>query len=189
MQSCQALKEWSVAIDALTQGNTIVLLRKGGIHEQKGTFTVKFSSPLLYPTLEHQRPEYLKPEYAQTVQLVPSGTHPDQITLQAWAEITDQFSVTQADAIAALFPFHIWNEAFIRDRLQWKPQHPINILLLRTYLLPIPVTLQYRPEYGGCRSWIELAQPLSLTKSTPALTDSDYRSIRQQICHTLQQPC
>ena len=36
-----ALKEWAVAVEALEQGKTIMLLRKGGISEQGGRFQVK----------------------------------------------------------------------------------------------------------------------------------------------------
>ena len=36
---CQyALKEWSVTIDSLLAGRQILLLRKGGIHEQRDGF-------------------------------------------------------------------------------------------------------------------------------------------------------
>jgi len=48
-----ALKEWAVAVDALEQGKTIMLLRKGGIHEQGGRFVAQ-NQILLYPTHEHQ---------------------------------------------------------------------------------------------------------------------------------------
>jgi len=51
-----ALKEWA-AVDALEQGKTIMLLlRKGGIHEQGGRFKVAQNQILLYPTHEHQQP-------------------------------------------------------------------------------------------------------------------------------------
>ncbi|MEL6165336.1 MAG: DUF1802 family protein, partial [Cyanobacteria bacterium J06628_3] len=35
-----ALKEWAIAINALETGKTIMLLRKGGIHEKGGRFQV-----------------------------------------------------------------------------------------------------------------------------------------------------
>ncbi|BCX07554.1 MAG: hypothetical protein KatS3mg066_1413 [Fischerella sp.] len=35
-----ALKEWAVAVTALEAGKTIMLLRKGGIHERNGRFQV-----------------------------------------------------------------------------------------------------------------------------------------------------
>ena len=59
------LKEWAVAVEALEAGETILLLRKGGIREGKGGFKVEHNSVLLYPTFEHQKPELLKSEYSK----------------------------------------------------------------------------------------------------------------------------
>ena len=50
-----ALKEWAVAVNALESGKTIMLLRKGGIHERGGRFQVAHEQVLLYPTYEHQQ--------------------------------------------------------------------------------------------------------------------------------------
>ncbi|NJL44810.1 MAG: DUF1802 family protein [Leptolyngbyaceae cyanobacterium SM2_3_12] len=36
-----ALKEWDAAVTALGQGQTVLLLRKGGIREQAGQFSVR----------------------------------------------------------------------------------------------------------------------------------------------------
>lgn len=55
-----ALKEWAVAVDALAEGKTILLLRKGGIKEEGNRFRVAYEEILLYPTYEHQQPNLLK---------------------------------------------------------------------------------------------------------------------------------
>ncbi|HIK51789.1 MAG TPA: DUF1802 family protein, partial [Oscillatoriales cyanobacterium M59_W2019_021] len=83
-----ALKEWAVAVAALTAGKTILLLRKGGIRERQGRFEVEFDRVLLYPTYEHPKPHLLQPEYAPQVTPVESGWHPQTVLLQAWARIT-----------------------------------------------------------------------------------------------------
>jgi len=51
LNTTHALKEWAVAVDALEQGKTIMLLRKGGIHEQGGRFKVAHNQILLYPLM------------------------------------------------------------------------------------------------------------------------------------------
>ena len=168
-----ALKEWAIAVDALTQGSTIMMLRKGGIREQ--AFAVAHSRVWLYPTYEHQKPHLLKSEYAHQVVPVESGWHPDIVPIQAWADITHVFEVFEEEAIAALLPFHIWNEAFVSERLKWKARLPLSILLLRVYRLPQPQPIPYRPEYGGCQSWIELQAELSSEMAKPVLTDDEYR--------------
>lgn len=201
-----ALKEWAIAVDALTQGKTIVLLRKGGIREPGGSFAIKHSPVWLYPTYEHQKPHLLKPEYISSeytsseytssehtsseytsleytslertspVTAVPCGWHPERIEIPAWASITHVFQISDADAIEALLPFHIWNLQFVADRLKWKPKSPLTVLLLRVYRLPQAHTITYRPSYGGCKSWIDLEVGLSPIDALPVLSEAEFLS-------------
>ena len=168
-----AFKEWAVAVDALQDGKTILLLRKGGIHERGGRFKVAHEQFLLYPTYEHQQPSLLKPDYAHLVTPVPSGWHPETVRISAYAQITAIFQVSDAPAVSALLPFHIWQEQFVCDRLKWKPQQPLYILLLRTYKLSSAQVITYRQEYGGCKSWIDLAESIPI-EGAPVLDDVTY---------------
>ncbi|MBE9006570.1 DUF1802 family protein [Fortiea sp. LEGE XX443] len=176
-----ALKEWSVAINALESSQTIMLLRKGGIHEKNGRFQVAHKQVLLFPTYEHQQPFLLKSEYANLVCSVTPGWHPETIRIGSWAEITDILPINEESTVNALLPFHIWNEYFISDRLKWKPNQPLYILLLRTYKLSQVQEIPYLPQYGGCKSWIDLPQPIKIQGSTPVLSDSDYSKIVEEI--------
>lgn len=176
-----ALKEWNVAVNALSEGKTIVLLRKGGIREVGAKFQVTYDRVLLYPTFEHQQPNLLKSEYATDVIPVESGWHPELITIESWADITDVFSVTDHTRLASLFPYHVWNDAFVRDRLQWKPNQPLYLLLLRTYKLDKVYEISYNSLYAGCRSWIDLMEPINIEKSTPVLSDLEYEEISQEL--------
>jgi hypothetical protein len=176
-----ALKEWAVAVEALVQGKMIMLLRKGGIHEQNGRFKVAHDRTLLYPTYEHQQPLLLKPDSASQVNPVVSGWHPETVQIVSWVEITDILPVTEQTIVEALLPFHIWNEQFISDRLKWKPRQPLYILLLRTYKLAQAQIIPYRSEYGGCKSWIDLAEPISIADVVPVLSDATYASLVAQI--------
>ncbi|HIK17568.1 MAG TPA: DUF1802 family protein [Leptolyngbyaceae cyanobacterium M33_DOE_097] len=171
--TAHALKEWQVAIAALTAGDTILLLRKGGIREEKGRFFVEHEQVWLYPTVEHQKPELLKPAYASQVQVVESGWHPDAIAIPGWATITHTFQVKDAERVAALEPFHIWNERFVTERLHWKPSQPLYVLLLRVYRLAEPIAIPYQAAYGGCRSWIDLEQAFPL-QGEAVLTEAEY---------------
>ena len=169
-----ALKEWAVATDALERGETIVLLRKGGIREEGKHFRVAHDDVLLYPTYEHQQPHLLKPHYSALVQPVPSGWHPETVRIGAWARITDIFQISEKETVEGLLPHHIWNEQFAAERFGWKPRFPLYVLLLRVYKLPQEHVIPYRAEYGGCKSWIDLAEPIALEGMTPALSDDEY---------------
>lgn len=183
-----ALKEWAVAVEALEAGKTILLLRKGGIKEEGNHFKVAHNEVLLYPTFEHQKPDLLKPEYADQVTPVPSGWHPETIRIGAWANVTDILLVSFEPSIKALLPFHVWNEKFVSDRLKWKPRQPIYVLLLRTYKLSEPKEIPYLAEYGGCKSWITLQESISVANATPVLTDTEYNKRTSVIRNFIANP-
>ncbi len=180
-----ALKEWAVAVKALEQGNTILLLRKGGIKEISGQFQVNHNPVLLYPTYEHQKPHLLKSDYAAFVHAVPSGYHPEKITISSWAKITNIFQVKKLSIIQQLYPDHIWAENFVQKRFNWKPNQPLFVLLLRVFLLPQPLTIPYESTYGGCRSWIQLSQDISLANSHPVISENTYHQKVEKISNII----
>ena len=184
-----ALKEWAVAVDTLEQGKMIMLLRKGGIHEQGGRFKVAHDRILLYPTHEHQQPFLLRHDYADQVTPVTSGWHSETIRIGSWAEITDILPVSEEPIVKALLPFHIWNEQFISDRLKWKPRQPLYILLLRTYKLAQVQTILYRSEYGGCKSWMDLAEQIAIDDAVPVLNDAAYTKLVAEIRGIVANDC
>ena len=167
-----ALKEWAIAVDALSTGKSIVLLRKGGIRE--AGFGVKYPVVWLYPTYEHQKPHLLKSEYASSVVPVESGWHPNTVEIKSCAEVREALAIGNSQQIAALQPYHIWNEQMVGDRLKWKPRQPLVVLLLKVYCLPQPQIIPYNDAYGGCKSWIELTEPINTKELIPALGDRDF---------------
>lgn len=176
-----ALKEWAIAVDALEQGKTIVLIRKGGIGEAGNRFQVTHDQVLLYPTYEHQQPHLLKEEYASQVTPVTSGWHPETVRIGSWAKITNIFRISEQKALDALLPYHIWNEQFASTRFNWKPRQPLYVLLLRTYKLSSVQQIPYHADYGGCRSWIDLEKSISLEGAVPVLNDVEYTEQTTQI--------
>jgi len=77
LNTTHALKEWAVAVDALEQGKMIMLLRKGGIHEQNGRFKVAHDRTLLY-LLTSINNLYSKARLCQSSKPVASGWHQKQ---------------------------------------------------------------------------------------------------------------
>lgn len=176
-----ALKEWAIAVENLASGKTIMLLRKGGIREAQPQFQVQHPKVWLYPTYEHQKPHLLKPEYADQVTIVDSGWHPEKVTITSYAQITEVLSVNKVKILQTLQPYHIWQEQMVRDRLQWKASQPLSVLLLRVYNLPQPVSIPYNSSYGGCKSWIDLVEPISLVDTKPIIDDNTYQNLVAEI--------
>ncbi|MEK5235986.1 DUF1802 family protein [Paenibacillus sp. FSL L8-0470] len=184
-----ALKEWASAIQALTEGRMIMLMRKGGIEEETRRFELKSPSFYLYPTYEHQRAELLKESYRPLVgqTLEAGGADSAVISLNAYAEVAADLEVRDLNQLERLYPYHIWSEGLASERLRWKAKEPLHVLLLRVYVPEAPVIIQVRPEYSGCRSWIELESPPEAGNMRPVLGDEEFRIRKEEIISALGQ--
>ncbi len=182
-----SLKEWAVAVSALAQGQTIILLRKGGIREAKNKFLLQHQQVWLYPTYEHQKPQLLKPEYAELIKEVRSGWHPQEISIQTYAEITHSQEISQLKTITKLESYYVWQEQTIRERFKWKPEQPLTILFLKVFNLLEPVLIPFHSSYGGCKSWLNLQRPISTTGLVPVLSDSEYEQQVTEITSIIAQ--
>lgn len=167
------LKEWQAAIAALLQGDTILLLRKGGIREAKGQFSLAAREVLLLPTLEHQKLDLLKDEFRPLANWELYG-QPDQVRFEGWATITHAFLLDAETEVAPLLPYLVWNDQFVAERLNWQPDRPLYALLLRAYRFESPLLLPRHKGYGGCRSWVEMGESVVVENSIPAVAEADY---------------
>ena len=175
---CQtALKDWAITCQALADGKQILLLRKGGIHEEGKDFRVIHPEFLLYPTYEHQREDLLKSEHQPALQQLLSDTpRSDFITFSHWARAEEIIEVEAQEKVDDLAPWHIWTDEYAQSRLRWKPMLPLSILLLRVYRMEQPVTVPYVKEYSGCTSWVEVLPRIDLGQLEPVLEDADFQS-------------
>ena len=64
-----AFKEWAVVVHALLEGEQILDVRKGGLHEEGRHFALQSTRFWLYPTAEHQKAELLKEPYRHWIDL------------------------------------------------------------------------------------------------------------------------
>lgn len=170
-----ALKEWAVTCRALDQGKQIVLLRKGGIHEDGLDFRVVHLQFVLYPSYEHQKPALVKPEWqAALADTVAQAAPPGRITFTHFAEATSLVELMEQEPLDRLDKLHLWTSAYAQQRLHWKPRRPLTVMLIRVYRMQ-PVTVPLLSEYSGCTSWVPLAQDVPLHGLTPVLGDAEYR--------------
>jgi hypothetical protein len=152
-----ALKEWAAVAAALLDGRQTVLLRKGGIHEK--AFRVDGASFVLFPTVAHSHRERVRPEHLALLEVgaadvdEPGGT----FVVRCGVSLVEAVSVARPEGLAKIADLHIWTEESVRaDRLEFRPRHPLQALVVRAFALPEPVRLVRRAEYSGCKSWLEL---------------------------------
>ena len=175
----QALKEWAVAIDALRVGKAIVTVRKGGIREDAREFRMEHQQFALFPSYDHQNEQQLQPRFAERLQNVvgraaPMGT----LRIDTWAEVTDVREISGHGQVRALEDFYVFSHAYALERLQWRPKKPLHVLILRVFCMATPLEMPMLPAYGGCKSWIELAEAVSMDRSQPALDDDAFQAVR-----------
>lgn len=184
--SQEALKEWAVAVRALAEGRHIALLRKGGIREENKRFHVAHRAFWLYPTYEHQRRDLIQPAYhGHLERVLAERGDPERVGIDAWAEVTHAFAVRDEATVEALTAHHLWTRDYAVERLLWQPRAPLHVLLLRVSVLPEPMVLPVRGDYGGCRSWVDLERPLETEASRPVLGDAVYAERAAQVCGVL----
>ena len=172
-----ALKEWAVAVKALAKGEQILILRKGGIHKADKEFRVVHPEFVLYPTYEHQRAELVKAGSRDDLrQSLVENDSPGMVKFGYWCEVTDKFEVSDQEALDSVAPYHIWTTDYASKRLHWRPKQPLTVALLRVYAMERPQSLPALGEYGGCKSWVDLAEDVGLGDMTPALSDAEYES-------------
>ena len=172
--SVPAFKEWAVIVRALLEGEQILDLRKGGLHEDGRHFDLKSPRFWLYPTTEHQQAELLKPAYRHSLSVSDGSPVGEPIRVPGWAEVVGTATVSEAEHLEAVAGKTIWTTDYAESRLSWKQRDPLWVLALRVHVLADAITVPWHDDYGGCTSWVDLRDlpddPASLP-STPALSD------------------
>ena len=156
IMTISALKEWAIVCKGLEVGRQTILLRKGGIMERKDGFELKHNDFYMFPTYEHQSRDLLQKEYADEFESILQDKPPDDLNvIYLYAKvifITETFS---RKMLHDLRDFHIWNEKYINARMDYNPEKPLSIILLRVYRLNKALNVTLSPQQAGCRSWID----------------------------------
>jgi hypothetical protein len=169
------LRDWAVTVDELGKGTQILVMRKGGIHEETRHFSVTSDCFFLFPAYEHQKEELLKEEYRGNIARTLDGWSADApVTVKYYAQLVEDIELLDEEKVKALYPYHIWTNEFASERLKWKKKLPLHILLLRVYELETPVQIPMLAEYGGCKSWLSLPASLEGLAAKPVLNDEAF---------------
>jgi hypothetical protein len=170
-----AFKEWLIVVDALGRGEQIILLRKGGLREGRGGFKIDHSRFLLFPTLFHQQRESIVSSAQLRFDEITSSLSPkDCVRIEFVCELAGWERLDSLAAAERLRGQHIWREEVIAQRFDWGNEKNILALAVRVFRLPGAVELPMLEHYRGCKSWIDLAQDISLDGAIPVLSDGGF---------------
>lgn len=158
--------------------------------ERKHGFELRHNDFYMYPTFEHQSRDLLQEEYADRFESILQNKPLDNLnTIYLYAKvifITETFS---RKMLHGLRDFHIWNEKYINARMDYNPEKPLSIMLLRVYRLNRALSVALSPQQAGCRSWIDI-QSLSLEDfqdniGKPVLSDDIFEERQSQLMEVL----
>ncbi|MBI3317586.1 MAG: DUF1802 family protein [Candidatus Omnitrophica bacterium] len=182
MTSNVALKEWALVVQAMASGRQLLLVRKGGIRDPRGAFQLAHREFFLYPTLEHQSPEAVRPEFQNEFRESPSPPgDSDQVALSVYGGVAFCAQVREPAQLAGLEKYHIWKPEFFEERMIYRPQSPTLVVVLRAYRLPSPHVIPVESSYAGCKSWVPLSRTLSLQGISPVVENRRFREALEEI--------
>ena len=172
-QCATALKEWATVLEAMTRGEQLVLIRKGGLIEPGRGFEVVAPAFVFYPTFEHQAVNYLRAPYQRYFDEVGKHRAPEgQLRLDLAGLAVSSVQSNDPAIVQRLAGFHVYNDAFLSQRLKWQPDQPLTVVVIRAFRLAEPRLLPIVARYAGCKSWIDLDSPVPLNGAQPVLDDA-----------------
>lgn len=184
-----AFKEWAVICRSLAAGRQSLILRKGGIAEKGGAFRPDIPQFLLFPTRFHESLEQVVPEAIPLLREAERDAPPEgRIVLRHVATVTDVARVVSAAALRLLRPFHVWSDAVVLERFGRGRVPELSAMIVRVSELPEAVELPMKKDYGGCTSWVELAEEIDVADSRPVMGDPEFERKRGEILEALKRP-
>lgn len=177
-----ALKEWGAVEQALAEGRTTVLVRKGGIHERRRDFEVEHREFWLFPTLYHQNRNELRPEFLRSLDAAEALPHDvNRVRIEHYAVVEDAFRVESLDALHRLDGLHALTRETVDSRFAYRDRPYLHVLVLRTFRLPEPHVIPNTLDYEGCVSWVELDDALPTAGARPVLPDGEFADRRAEV--------
>jgi len=180
-----AFKEWAIVVDALGRGEQVLILRKGGIREQRGQFHVDHREFWLFPTQYHEAERSIIPSKRPALGDIAARAPRDAVDIEYYVVTDLVVQITDLALVKRLQGRHIWNEQTLQERFHFGREAGLHALLTRVYRRPAAERFAMHESYGGCRSWVELERALSTGGLTPVLGDVEYSAERHEIVELL----
>jgi hypothetical protein len=175
-----AFKEWAVVVDALARGEQILILRKGGIRENRGEFHVDHKSFWLFPTQFHEAERSVIASKRPALRELAANAPSDAVDIQLYAVADPVVHIAGYATLSRLQGRHVWAEHILQQRFEFGREAGLHALVVRAYRLPHPERLPHRESYGGCKSWVQLERSVA-GAVVPVLDDAEFARQRDAI--------
>jgi len=176
-----AFKEWAIVVDALGRGEQIFILRKGGIRETRGQFQVDHRQFWLFPTRFHEAEDSVIASKRAALQELAANAPSSEVKIEFLAVADPVLQLTGLEQVQRLQGRHIWSEQILRERFDFGRESGMHALITRVYRLAEPRQFPLVEAYGGCKSWVQLAQTIEADGLEPVLSDTEFERERNEI--------
>jgi len=94
-----------------------------------------------------------------------------------YCTVASWLKITSLDKLRALEGLHIWSDEIVSERFHRWSDESVIAMMVRVVALRRPVVLDALKEYAGCKSWITLADQVSLGDVRPVLDDEVFERL------------
>jgi hypothetical protein len=183
-----AFKEWAVICRALADGKQALILRKGGIAETDGEFRLEQRRFWLFPTFAHQQNSGIREDARPLLEeVLAERPAAGLVRLSHFAEVTGIYKIHEFLPAMMISHLHLWSDETVEQRFAYRSPG-LNVFSVRVYRAAQVHEIADTPAYQGCRSWVQLEQPLETDPATPVLSDADYHDVQVSLDLLLTPP-
>ncbi len=181
-----AFKEWAVILKALEEGKQTILLGKDGIQEEGGDFKPEHPEFFLYPTLEHESAQGIKPDWRPRLAAIErENKDPKRIHFRLYGILENTVKVTDWEICKRIIPFTVFSDEAVEKRFNGGDWQGVFIFIVRAFFLPVPLDLPLKPPYTGFKSWVPLETSMFTSGSLPVIPDGAWPYTKERILKML----
>jgi hypothetical protein len=169
-----------VLADAMSRGEIIAMLRKGGIREQRAGFGVRHQRFLIYPTFFHESLDQLAPRFRDRAAAIVSERPLVDVEAVWW--------VTSLDALRGIDGEHGLAWESVVSRFHYRGRLGLHVIAARVSRLAHEVAMPEERRYAGCVSWVRLESEVDVSGARPVITDVECNERVRTLRLTLGDP-
>lgn len=165
----RAFKEWEGVCAALGSGRQVLIFRKGGVAEDRGSFVPDCDRFWLYPTRVHEAEQGLREGFGERSTI----ENRREITIDLFARVETIKRIDDWKTIVNLYSEHIWTEETIRKRFDYR-EPGLWCMIVRIYRSEPAWSIAVDAAAAGCKTWVEIPTPTVCVRLNPVIGDADF---------------
>jgi hypothetical protein len=170
-----AFKEWALVCASMLRGETSLIFRKGGIAEGRDGFRFQHDRFFLFPTFFHEQVDRLR------IDIPIPEPRADVVTFSAYIQVEFTHWIDNLSSLEPLSDLHILKPEILEQRFAYDDPKGLHLAMIRVFRITPEWNLPFQKSFGGCRSWVELAESPAELRFTPVIEDAEHAARRTRV--------